>query len=278
MIHFLLQRQRRFQISILIFFDHSTVSQMAPATPEKCRGKFSGMMVELSRVIGNWERSGQGDGGAEKEDDSEEEAGPEQVQFGALRNRERGALDRRASFVPCSASYLLYLWHMLDKHDLLRSSMQRLDEGVAAGNGGSGVPSVILRRGESDDGGTANSVLSSKQDEISRLLYQGLKELGEKTDKASQRDAEEREKGRVQQRVLFLETGIETLEEKKRKLSVEIEQHKKSKTMVDILQGQLEDVIEKTRRKELELAKLVDYPVEVGDPASTPWRHNRSPD
>ena len=33
---------------------------------------------------------------------------------------------------------------MLDKHDLLWSSLQRLDDDVTAGDGGSGVSSVIV--------------------------------------------------------------------------------------------------------------------------------------
>jgi hypothetical protein len=34
------------------------VEHMATATPEKCHSKFSSMIVELTRIIGNWEKSG----------------------------------------------------------------------------------------------------------------------------------------------------------------------------------------------------------------------------
>ena len=57
---------------------HNLVSDMALATPEKCQGKFSGMMVELGRVIKNWERSGQGDGGIEEDDDDSEASSSEE--------------------------------------------------------------------------------------------------------------------------------------------------------------------------------------------------------
>ena len=40
-------------------------------------------------------------------------------------------------------SYLLYLWHIHDKHSLIRSSMKKLTKQVASGNRGYDVPSVI---------------------------------------------------------------------------------------------------------------------------------------
>jgi hypothetical protein len=159
--------------------DYEMVSGMVSATPEKCQGKFAGMVVELSRVIGNWERSGQGDGGVERDKDGDDDL----VQLGSLRNRERGALDCRASFVPYSSSYLLYLWHMLDKHNLLGSSLQRLGNGVSCADGGSGVPSVINRHKDTgndatdDEANDSTGISSNKDDDIGCLL----RELGEKT-------------------------------------------------------------------------------------------------
>ncbi len=49
--------------------DHSVVVALAPATPEKCENKFFTMMVDLKRVIANWERSGQVDGGVDVDED-----------------------------------------------------------------------------------------------------------------------------------------------------------------------------------------------------------------
>ena len=78
-----------------------------------------------------------------------------------------------------------------------------------------------------------NSTIS-KPDKMSRLLYKSLQQLVEKTDKlvetnfvAAQRETEERAKGRVQQRVLYLETSIDMLQEKKRTISEKLEHTKK---------------------------------------------------
>ena len=46
---------------IAIPFDK--VSSMTPATPKSVKDKIYGMVTALTRIIGNWERSGQGDGG-----------------------------------------------------------------------------------------------------------------------------------------------------------------------------------------------------------------------
>ena len=42
---------------------HEDVADLAPATPEKVEDKWASVKNELTRVIANWERSGQGDGG-----------------------------------------------------------------------------------------------------------------------------------------------------------------------------------------------------------------------
>jgi hypothetical protein len=47
------------------------------------------------------------------------------------------------AFFVNSPTYLLYLWDVLDEHDLVQTSVQQLVAGVGSGNGGTGVPSVI---------------------------------------------------------------------------------------------------------------------------------------
>lgn len=42
---------------------YSSVAHLAAATPDKCKTKMSEMMGQLKRVVQDWERSGQGDGG-----------------------------------------------------------------------------------------------------------------------------------------------------------------------------------------------------------------------
>ena len=52
-------------------------------------------------------------------------------------------MDKRVNFVTYHQSYLLYLWHVLEKYDLMSSSMQRLDKSIASSNGADGIPSII---------------------------------------------------------------------------------------------------------------------------------------
>ena len=123
------------------------------------------MNLALKRAIQNWERSGQGDGGYTEEeevmddntDDKEEENGGEdRFAFGGLTGRPQKALDLRRNFFDDKATYLLYLWDILEEHDLTQSTMQQLLEGVGSGNGGSGVPfSVgIVEKKQEQLGGT----------------------------------------------------------------------------------------------------------------------------
>ena len=121
-----------------IAIDHDVVSDMTPATPEKVKEKWDGLLHEPKRGIANWERSGQGDGGYLEEEDKEEDA--EGVEknipvFGTLANRTQRALDSREAFFTCKESYLLYLWEVLERHDLLVSSMQRLNTFAISTNG-----------------------------------------------------------------------------------------------------------------------------------------------
>jgi hypothetical protein len=135
-----------FVVSRNITFD--SCSELTAATPEKCANKFSTMLVELQRLIGRWSLSGKGDEDLDGHTTEEDN-------FGSLRCSQ-GALDSRANFLGTSQPYILYLWEYLDAHDLLRTSFQRLDEKVAARNGGKGVPSLVQsgKAKHSDDAST----------------------------------------------------------------------------------------------------------------------------
>ena len=85
-----------------ITIDHDVVSDMTPATPEKVKDKWDGLLHELKRGIAHWERSGQGDGGYLEDEDKEEDV--EGVEknipvFGTLANRTQRALDSREDFL-----------------------------------------------------------------------------------------------------------------------------------------------------------------------------------
>ena len=133
-----------------IVIPHSKVSSLAAATPEKCKEKMSTMMVSLKRIIDKWERSGQGEGGIDVEMDGDEAT---EFEFGSLKNRSRGALESRASFINDSPPYLLYLWEILDRYQLLTDSFSALSKKMSSKNGGKGVKSVL--RGD-DTNSTTN--------------------------------------------------------------------------------------------------------------------------
>ena len=132
---------------------YSTVCLMVEATPEKCESRFNGMMVDLKCIINNWKLSGQGDGGLVDNNEGDE--------------GQRGGMDERKNFVKYQQSYLLYLWHILEKYNLLVSAVQKLSDVVSAGNGADGVPSIISgARDDGDDGdsiGTGGSKRSTKK-------------------------------------------------------------------------------------------------------------------
>ncbi len=70
------------------------------------------------------------------------------TEFGCFANRTDRAFDLRKSFVLYNQIYLLYIWHMLDKHDLMKTSMQQSDYSVSAHNGAMEVPNVINVRSD----------------------------------------------------------------------------------------------------------------------------------
>jgi hypothetical protein len=126
---------------ILLSFE--TVSTLQPATMEKVEEKWD------SSGIQRWERSGQGDGGFDKEDAAVEEdedasdEGGNGNRFGRLKKWPQQALDLRRNFFDGKSTYLLYLWEMLEDHNLFQSSMQQLHENIGSGDGSTGVLSII---------------------------------------------------------------------------------------------------------------------------------------
>ena len=154
-----------FSRPIPIPFD--AISNLSPATPEKVEEKWNSMNLALKQKITNWERSGQGDGGYIDNDsnsyhtDNDDEDGNEEFQFGQLEGRSQHALDLRHNFFDDRNSYLLYLWDILDEHNLVQSSMQQLLHGIGSDNGSNGVPLVVggKRNNEEED----DSLTSSKK-------------------------------------------------------------------------------------------------------------------
>ena len=123
---------------------HSEVTALMRATPQKVEDVLASIRSNLLRIIQNWERSGQGEGGRHAGDDEELED-PEDyiifdtssIRFGSLTTRSECALQNRAAFLNGKPSYLLYFWELADRHQLLQSSLQRLDHNVCASDASS---------------------------------------------------------------------------------------------------------------------------------------------
>jgi hypothetical protein len=122
---------------------------MQKVTSEKVEEMWQSMNLQLNHIISQWKCSGQGDGGFMNEFDQEVEEGVNgemsegALAFGSLKNCPQRALDQRQNFIMRKSTCLLYLWEMLETHDLLGSSMQHLDSSVCSGKGRFGVPSII---------------------------------------------------------------------------------------------------------------------------------------
>ena len=130
---------------------YATVNKLMPASAQKVKDHIAAMRTDLTRIIGRWEQSGQGDGGRHASDDENSEnsgvSGREEgdvapVPFGALRNRPARALSCRASFLGGRPSYLLYFWEVADSHQILQTTIQRIDASAAASDASS-VPTSV---------------------------------------------------------------------------------------------------------------------------------------
>lgn len=139
---------------------YEQVKDMQVATPDQCMKRITSMIVDLKRIIGRWEQSGQGHGGTLTNDDPPpEKRGESHAEFGTFVGRTPAALDKRSEFINKRATYIGYFWHVMVKHDLLKTSLQRLSDAVSATNGALGVPSVLVARAsvETDEAGSLGS-------------------------------------------------------------------------------------------------------------------------
>jgi hypothetical protein len=123
------------------------------------------MKADLTRMISNWEQSGQGEGGiappppppprrkaftnqfddTDDSDNNDDEI-PETIAFGRLAGRPVRAMDCRESFLDGRSSYLLIFWEVADQHQLLTVALQRLSDAVSAVDASSAPATVVMRR------------------------------------------------------------------------------------------------------------------------------------
>lgn len=119
---------------------------------EKVKNILADMRVNLLRIKLMWEQSGQGEGG---------------LRTNRNQPDEREALDDKASFLNGLPAYLLILWELADRHDLLESTLQILDASVAAADASS-APSVLrtVVRGSPTDSSMGRTAASGMAPDI----------------------------------------------------------------------------------------------------------------
>jgi hypothetical protein len=186
---------------------YTLVKDLAPATPQKVKDKLTEMRTNLIRIIDNWERSGQGDGGHL---DEEENTGDPNHEYGELKNRSQRALDSRSSFLLNRPSYLLYLWELFDKHHLLKTTVNRLGDNVGVLDGDLGsVPLVPIgsnkkkRKLSGTPKGSGTSSISNSDSDSHEFV------LGNPSFAASIKNLQTSiEKDRLEDRINFLEDEI----------------------------------------------------------------------
>jgi hypothetical protein len=205
------------------------------------------------------------------------------VEFGSLQNRSQNALASRRNFFRDRQLYLLYLWEMLNTHDLLGSALQRLNNNVSATNGSSGVPSVIRAGGnnnnedDASDGpsskGSTNSVIASLGKSIEKhgqSLLDVAKIDANQKEKLAKMQVKEKQKERVHQERLELRSEIRELKGEKRSLLIQhaTESQKKNRVLADAIMEQVSDIQMDIEKNSNKLASLAD----------TPKKSNSTPD
>jgi hypothetical protein len=118
------------------------------------------MKANLTRMITNWEQSGQGEGGIppppprrkaftnqyDSDSENEDDEIPDTIAFGRLAGRPARAMDCRESFLDGRSSYLLIYWEVADQYQLLSVALQRLSDAVSAVDASSAPATVVMRR------------------------------------------------------------------------------------------------------------------------------------
>ena len=193
---------------------YDDIAGLSPATPQRVEDTLTSMRRDLLLIMRRWEQSGQGEGGTENSDADEEGHEEQRAEgalsagaatadrsLGSLSGRSARALQSRAAFLNGKPAYLIYFWEVADTHQLLRSSLQCLNNGTGASDAASAAPSSHQRkrrRGHEDDDTDTNSEASY------RTFLEGLNEVAE-----SQRQSTlDRANDRRHERQLQTETQV----------------------------------------------------------------------
>jgi hypothetical protein len=153
---------------------HDSVKHLRPAVAGDVKDRLTDIRARLIRMIKKWERSGQGDGGRDNEEDEDLEDGggssaaptadPENLTslaLGKLEGRSQFAMDSRQNFLSDGKygklnPWYLYFWELADKYDLLASTVTELSSAVGAVDANA-VPAAITTTRDSSTTSKAGS-------------------------------------------------------------------------------------------------------------------------
>ncbi len=173
---------------------YDQVARLSPATPQKIEDIIASIRSDLLRIIPRWEQSGQGEGGRDPQEDEEERGDDEDSvassddemsplrrrgdrNIGGLTGRPPRALQSQALFLNGRPLFLLYYWEVADAHQLLQSSLQRLNNDTGPCDASS-APSTA-----SCSSSCAQRRRQQQEDQDSSLLFiplvQSIKELAD---------------------------------------------------------------------------------------------------
>ena len=154
---------------------------------------------------------------------------------------------------------------MLDRHGLLGSALQKLNNTVSATNGSNGVPSVVRTKDKDDLSMyektdkttptlTGNSLMAS--------LGNSIEKHGQSLVSVAKIDAQQKEKERVHQFQTEIRNTLRHLAGEKRSLMKQYaaETQKRNKVMVDAIMEQIKEIKNDIEMNNCELASLDTTP------------------
>jgi hypothetical protein len=221
---------RHVDFSSAIDIGIQATSEFSRASPTKVKDKLAKMKCDLTKIINNWERSGQGEGGRLDEvDDDEEDSGigkevtSNEVKYEWGRTRS-GAFDCRESFLGSYPSYLLYFWDVLENNNLFKTTMNRLSDDAGASSAND-VPSVIRTKATSSMS-QGNNDISVFVSSFREVIVEASKNASMAEDKRMDMKAKAAEKRVILQAQLdnksYLKRRIDTLQDEARKIRFKI--------------------------------------------------------
>jgi hypothetical protein len=299
---------------------HDMVVSFLPPNADKAKERFESMIRVLKLIIPKWEKSGQGDGGGHRQDDDDnpfvdnddvvdddndddddddddDDAGEggvakEKHKWGETKGRGRYSLSKRQDFFQNTNSYVLYMWHIIDKHDLIGTSMSMLSDAVGSLDGARGIPSAIRKSNNNDDNDENNedelgSIGSKSQSSKSLMstndaeedgLAKSIRSHGEHVLQLAKIKAEEMKKNRAlaeakekRKRSDAVDQQLLSLRAEKRQLVIRLSliQPGTDAGLERAISSSIDEVQDDIRKKEMQLDEF-NIP--------TPIKNNRTPE